>query len=83
MRSVLCGQNVDEWEKAHSPKRTAQSAQPKAHSTDMLEIITFECTGCKQRNYNSVKNKKKNPGRLELSKYCRFCRKHTVHKEIK
>ncbi|MBL7155802.1 MAG: 50S ribosomal protein L33 [Candidatus Omnitrophica bacterium] len=49
----------------------------------MLEIITFECTDCKRRNYSSLKNKKSNPDRLELSKYCRFCRKHTPHKEIK
>ncbi|MBN1353245.1 MAG: 50S ribosomal protein L33 [Candidatus Omnitrophica bacterium] len=49
----------------------------------MLEVITFECTQCKRRGYSSYKNKKKNPDRLELSKYCRFCRKHTPHKEIK
>jgi len=49
----------------------------------MLEMITFECTECKRRNYNSFKNKKIHTDRLELSKYCRFCRKHTKHKEIK
>ncbi|MFH1594419.1 MAG: 50S ribosomal protein L33 [Candidatus Omnitrophota bacterium] len=49
----------------------------------MLEIITFECTGCKNRNYTSFKNKKKHTARLELSKYCKFCRKHLKHKEIK
>ncbi|NQU95731.1 MAG: 50S ribosomal protein L33 [Candidatus Omnitrophica bacterium] len=47
------------------------------------DIITFECTQCKRRNYTSFKNKKQNPTRLELSKYCRFCRKHIKHKEIK
>ncbi|UCD55898.1 MAG: 50S ribosomal protein L33 [Candidatus Omnitrophota bacterium] len=49
----------------------------------MLDIITLECTECKRKNYNSFKNKKKNPERLALSKYCRFCRKHTTHKELK
>ena len=34
--------------------------------------ITLACTECKQRNYNTVKNKKNNPGR-----------KHTLHKESK
>ena len=49
----------------------------------MRELITFECTQCKNRNYNSWKNKKKTQSRLELSKYCKFCRKHTGHKELK
>jgi large subunit ribosomal protein L33 len=47
------------------------------------ELITFECTQCKNRNYSSTKNKKKNPDKLERKKFCKFCRKHTVHKEIK
>ena len=49
----------------------------------MREIIELECTVCKNRNYTTLKNKKTNPNKLELSKYCRFCKKHTVHKEIK
>ncbi len=47
------------------------------------EIITFQCEICKNRNYTSVKNKKNTPDRLERKKYCKFDRKHTVHKEIK
>ncbi|MDD5440107.1 MAG: 50S ribosomal protein L33 [Candidatus Omnitrophica bacterium] len=49
----------------------------------MQEIIILECPECKRRNYTSTKNKKKHTGRLELSKYCRFCKKHTLHKETK
>ena len=45
--------------------------------------ITLVCSECKQRNYDSTKNKNKDPDRLELNKYCRFCRKHTLHKETK
>jgi large subunit ribosomal protein L33 len=30
-----------------------------------------------------MKNKKNNPDRIELKKYCKFCQKHTVHKETK
>ena len=45
--------------------------------------ITLACTECKQRNYDTMKNKKNNPDRLEMNKYCRFCRKHTLHKETK
>ncbi|MFH1199291.1 MAG: 50S ribosomal protein L33 [Candidatus Omnitrophota bacterium] len=49
----------------------------------MREIITLECTVCKNRNYTTTKNKKTHQDRLELKKYCRFCRKHSPHKEIK
>ena len=45
--------------------------------------ITLACTECKQRNYDVYKNKKNTPDRLEINKYCPFCRKHTVHKETK
>jgi len=45
--------------------------------------ITLSCTECKQRNYDTFKDKKNTPDRIELSKYCRFCRKHTVHRETK
>ena len=41
--------------------------------------ITLRCNECKQRNYNTTKNKKNTPDRLEMNKYCPFCRKHTVH----
>ena len=32
--------------------------------------ITLRCSECKQRNYNTMKNKKNTPDRLELNKYC-------------
>ena len=45
--------------------------------------ITLACTECKQRNYNMTKEKKNHPERLETKKYCKFCKRHTVHKETK
>jgi len=45
--------------------------------------ITLACTECKQRNYNTTKDKKTHPDRMETMKYCKFCRKHTMHKETK
>lgn len=45
--------------------------------------ITLACEECKNRNYNTMKNKKNTTERLELSKYCKFCKKHTNHKETK
>ncbi len=49
----------------------------------MLELITFECSECHRRNYTSFKNKKNTTERLTLKKFCRFCKKHTPHKEMK
>jgi large subunit ribosomal protein L33 len=46
-------------------------------------IITLACTECKQKNYTTTKNKRTTPDKLELSKYCRFCRRHTRHRETK
>ncbi|HAO92736.1 MAG: 50S ribosomal protein L33 [Deltaproteobacteria bacterium GWB2_55_19] len=49
----------------------------------MRDIITLACTDCKRRNYSTTKNKKTIPDRLEIKKFCKFCKKHTVHKETK
>ena len=45
--------------------------------------ITLACSECKQRNYNTKKTTRNDPARLEMNKYCRFCKKHTVHKETR
>ncbi|HJM82440.1 MAG TPA: 50S ribosomal protein L33 [Nitrospinota bacterium] len=49
----------------------------------MRIIIQLECTECKRRNYSGKKNKRNTPDKLEVNKYCRFCGKHTPHKESK
>lgn len=49
----------------------------------MREIITLECTECKNRNYSTTKNVRNDRDRIELKKYCKFCQKHTKHKETK
>ena len=52
-------------------------------ASDKRVKVTLACSECKQRNYNTFKNKKNDPDRLEMSKYCRFCKKHTSHKETR
>ena len=49
----------------------------------MRTAITLACTECKQRNYQTNKNKKNDPDRIELNKFCKFCKKQTLHKETK
>ena len=55
-------------------------------------LITLECTECRLNRdkrsagisrYLTQKNRRNNPERLELKKYCPHCNRTTVHKEIK
>mgnify|MGYP000917347666 CR=1 FL=1 len=49
----------------------------------LREGITLACELCKNRNYRTKKNKKNTTDRLELKKYCKFCRQETLHKETR
>ena len=50
---------------------------------DVRIAATLECQECKRRNYQTQKSKRNNPDRIELRKYCRWCGKHTPHKETR
>jgi large subunit ribosomal protein L33 len=45
--------------------------------------ITLACTECKRRNYQTEKSKRNSPDRVEFSKYCRWCGRHTLHRETR
>jgi large subunit ribosomal protein L33 len=49
----------------------------------MADKVILACGDCKRRNYNTMRNKKTKTAKLELKKYCRFCRNHTLHKETR
>ena len=49
----------------------------------MRDKVTLRCDKCRQRNYQTTKNKRTTTGKLEFKKYCRFCRNHTLHKEAR
>jgi len=46
-------------------------------------LIKLKCGVCKKVNYYSKRNKKKLKEKIELKKFCKKCRKHTLHKEAK
>ena len=52
-------------------------------ASDKRIKVTLECTECKRRNYITKKNKINNRDRIEMNKYCRFDRKHTLHRETR
>jgi large subunit ribosomal protein L33 len=52
-------------------------------SADVRPKITMACVDCKNRNYITKKNRRNTPDRLELSKFCPNCGKHTAHRETR
>ena len=49
----------------------------------MRDIVSLACGACQRRNYSLTKNKRTHPDRMSVKKFCKFCRKHTDHKESK
>jgi large subunit ribosomal protein L33 len=49
----------------------------------MRVIVTLACVDCKQRNYTTNKNKRNNPDRIEMKKFCKFCNEQKVHRETR
>ncbi|MFZ9244908.1 MAG: 50S ribosomal protein L33 [Burkholderiaceae bacterium] len=45
--------------------------------------MQLACTECKERTYTTRKNKRNDPNRLELNKYCPRCRVQRLHRETK
>lgn len=54
-----------------------------AKKGEARNIIYLACTECKDRTYTTSKNKKNDPDRLELKKYCPKCRTHRLYREVK
>ncbi|NQV88663.1 MAG: 50S ribosomal protein L33 [Parcubacteria group bacterium] len=46
-------------------------------------LIKLVCKTCKHPNYLTSKNKKLVERKIELKKFCKWCRKSTPHKEGK
>ncbi|WP_313405644.1 50S ribosomal protein L33 [Aeromicrobium sp.] len=52
-------------------------------SSDVRPKITLACTECKERNYITKKNRRNDPDRLEVKKYCARCNTHQAHRETR
>jgi large subunit ribosomal protein L33 len=52
-------------------------------ATGVRVAITLACEDCKRRNYQTMKSRRNTPDRIELKKFCPWCRRHTAHKETR
>jgi len=46
-------------------------------------VVEMTCTECRNRNYVTTKNRRNDPDRLELRKFCPRCRGHRLHREAR
>lgn len=47
------------------------------------QLLILACSICKNQNYTTTRNTTNIKEKLSLSKFCKHCRKHTEHNEIK
>ncbi len=70
-----------------SDQRTSQQHDKDllvaSKSSDVRPKITLACVECKERNYITKKNRRNDPDRLELKKFCPRCRCHQPHRETR
>nr|WNE39577.1 ribosomal protein L33 [Amorphophallus albus] len=76
-------------ESIQNPKQRRSVAKGK----DVRVRVILECTSCVRNGvtkefpgisrYITQKNQHNTPSRLELKKFCRYCKKHTIHGEVK
>lgn len=45
--------------------------------------IALACTVCGSRNYTKPAGAATRTERLEIKKFCKYCKKHTLHRETK
>ena len=65
------------------PGTDARERHSLVAATDVRPKITLACQECKHRNYITRKNRRNDPDRLELKKYCPNCRCHRPHRETR
>ncbi|MGO2083431.1 50S ribosomal protein L33 [Vagococcus sp.] len=44
---------------------------------------SLACSVCGSRNYSRSINTAQRTERLEIKKYCKYCKQHTLHRETK
>ena len=52
-------------------------------SADVRPKITMACVDCKERNYITKKNRRNDPDRMELKKFCPRGKLSTLHRDTR
>jgi large subunit ribosomal protein L33 len=66
--------------RVHARPQPSEGAMARG---DVRIAVTLACEECKRRNYQTEKSKRNHPERIEFRKYCRWCGRHTPHKETR
>ena len=69
--------------KAVHPSTATKKEAATVAATDVRPKITLACEECKHRNYITRKNRRNDPDRLEIKKFCPNCGVHRKHKETR
>ncbi len=51
--------------------------------TEARIIVTLACSDCRERSYTTEKNRRNDPNRMELNKFCPRCRGARAHREVR
>ena len=51
--------------------------------TGVRVLVTLACSDCRERTYNTEKNRRNDPNRIELNKFCPRCRGGRLHREVR
>ena len=81
MYSISNNARADSLGSLYGSKRLYKAMASK--TADVRPKITLACTGCKERNYITKKNRRNNPDRMAMNKYCPRCGRHTEHRETR
>jgi large subunit ribosomal protein L33 len=85
-RSELARRVANEVDEA-SPSGRSRSNEEEAKQIEMANEkrikVTLACEVCKRRNYITMKSKINDRERIEMKKYCRWDRQHTLHRETR
>jgi large subunit ribosomal protein L33 len=68
---------------ASSGQGGGQDGEHSVAKNEQRIKVTLECEVCKRRNYITTKNKQNDRERIEMRKYCRFDKQHTLHRETR
>ncbi|MBI64423.1 MAG: 50S ribosomal protein L33 [Chloroflexi bacterium] len=52
-----------------------------AKKSAVRTLVVMTCTECKKYNYNTEKNRRNTPDRIEFKKFCPSCRSRQLFRE--